>query len=158
MATPHPPLCAVILIINDDNQVLVSSRRYNSRMLNLPGGKVDPADVVGPPLLDVHNTLLNCAIREAFEETGIGLEAEDLELLYTNICEHQPDESGEQEPDSIAFTYLALQWSGEPHQREGEPPIRWVEWEDLLQNTPYPRYNQGVREAFIRFLKDSAHE
>ena len=160
MSIPAPPLCSLVLVEDEEGHILASSRRYNPRRLNLPGGKIDEEDVTGHPdhgrYYNIDNTLLNCAIRELREETGLHVELEDLVLLYTGVCTHNPIEDEEQEPDSICFTYLATKWSGTPKQPDGEPPIRWVTWEDLIKSTPYPEYNTQVLFAVSRWENTSS--
>lgn len=132
------PICAVVVVFNEDAEVIVSSRRYDSSRLNLPGGKADPED--GDQARDLSMTMLRCAARELREETGLYVELDDLELLHCGVC---VDEVGE-EPNAINFTYFARRVSGTAHSPEGEPPIQWVPWDELLDHTPYRAYNVTV--------------
>ena len=132
------PICAVILVLNDEGMVLVSSRRYSQTQLNLPGGKADPED--GDQAHDLRRTMLRCAARELREETSLLVEVEDLELIHCGIC---VDQVG-REPNAINFTFFARKVGGTPLAPEGEPPIKWVSWQDLVEHTPYRAYNRAL--------------
>lgn len=72
------PLSACIVIICKKNmgEFLVVRRKKDPSQLSLPGGKVDPGESV-----------IEAAIRETWEETGVRVEQKDLIPLYVGECE-----------------------------------------------------------------------
>lgn len=140
MADPLIPTCVCVVAVNTDGQVATSARRHDHNAWGLPGGKVDPED--GDP--SKFETLLQAAVRELEEETGLQTTTDDLEGLYTNVCY---DESGGGNPPAVTATFLAKTWSGTLQQREGEPPAAWNGWEVLLEAGAFRSYNQAVYDT-----------
>jgi len=71
-------LAACVLLVPDTDypeHVFAASRRDNHNAWGIPGGKQDP-----------HETNLDCAVREIYEETGFSLRPSELVPIYTGIC------------------------------------------------------------------------
>lgn len=61
--------------------------------------------------VDGNETLRQAAVREAYEEVGITIQPDDLQLVHVS---HRPSEHGE----IILFIFAALRWQGEPYNKE----------------------------------------
>lgn len=84
-------------------------RRYNTGhmdgMLGLPAGKID------------ENELPKAAVaREAFEEVGVVVKPQDLELVHIQYHSQSPEIGG----DYLNFYFLAHKWEGELRNAEPE--------------------------------------
>ena len=136
----HPmmdlPQAANMLIFNDDGLVLAVARKDNHSQFSLPGGKVEDDE-----------TLIQGAIREAKEETGVG--CVKAEPFFTKTCVGRADGS---RPGKIylATTFICTEWYGKPSAVEGAP-VKWVNPEELYApGQPYPEYNR----ALFTYLRD----
>lgn len=128
---------ACVLCLNSDGQPLMVRRKKDmilygvpTAAFGLPGGKVDPGE-----------TLEECAIREAKEETG--LDVFNLRQIY------QADDG----QGYLATCFLA-DWKGELSPREGEPPAQWGMWMGLFERSPFGKYNFDVFKAWKKYLGD----
>jgi 8-oxo-dGTP diphosphatase len=92
---------------------------------------------------DGNETMRNAMVREAFEESGVNLKPEDLELSVTmhRWC-------GDHE--RIDFFFLVNNWNGDPKNMEPEKcdDLSWFPLDQLPDNTiPY------IRQAIECHLK-----
>jgi ADP-ribose pyrophosphatase YjhB (NUDIX family) len=120
------------------NQVLLI-RRYNT-------GFADGQYSVPAGHLDGGETVIAAASREALEEVGVRIEAQDIE--FSSVM-HRMD--GEERVD---FFVNVRRWEGEPANTEPEKcdDIRWVDVNHLPANTiPYIRRALNSHEVGIRF-------
>ena len=116
-----------------ENQVLLL-RRFNTGFrdgeYSVPAGHMDGGE-----------TVMQAAVREAQEETGIHLEEKDL-TISTVMHRIEDDER-------VDFFLLVHKWQGEPFNAEPDKcdDLRWAEIDGLPENTvPY------VRQALANHL------
>ncbi len=121
---------ACLLLINPESGSLRVTTRRNSDLLGLPGGKLDPTD----------ETLLDCAIRETREETGIYVDSRETTFLYDALC---PGEVDYQTACFFAYNSV-INAMGE------EPDIKTflVDWDYFLDHCAFKAYNLAVRELY----------
>lgn len=120
------------------NQVLLI-RRYNT-------GFADGQYSVPAGHLDGGETVIAAASREALEEVGVHIEAQDIE--FSSVM-HRMD--GEERVD---FFVNVRRWEGEPANTEPDKcdDIRWVDVNHLPANTiPYIRRALNSHEVGLRF-------
>lgn len=120
------------------NQVLLI-RRFNT-------GFADGQYSVPAGHLDGGETVIAAALREAFEEVGLRL---DADCLHFSQVMHRLD--GEERVD---FFVEVSSWEGEPVNAEPDKcdEIRWVGLEDLPENTvPYVRQALRNHRNGIKF-------
>jgi len=109
-----------------ENQILLS-RRFNT-------GYADGQYSVPAGHLDGNETVIAAAAREAAEEVGLRLKAEDIQ--YSSVM-HRID--GDERVD---FFVDIQKWDNEPVNAEPDKcdELRWVDMNDLPHNTvPYVR-------------------
>jgi 8-oxo-dGTP diphosphatase len=124
--TKQAKLAAVALIFNDDKSKLLGvSRKDNSKLFGLPGGKVD-----------VGESMYEGVIREVREETGINLNSAAPIFIR---------EDGE----FVAAVYLATDYDGEVSTKEAGV-VAWITFEDLKQGA-FSEYNTKL-EQHLKFL------
>jgi len=116
-----------------ENQVLLL-RRFNTGFrdgeYSVPAGHMDGGE-----------TVMQAAVREAQEETGIHLEEKDL--TFSTVMHRIEDD------ERVDFFLLVHKWQGEPFNAEPDKcdDLRWAEIDGLPENTvPY------VRQALANHL------
>lgn len=121
-------IAAAYLVLRQGDSVLLS-RRYNTGFhdgeYSLPAGH-----------LDGNETLGQAAVREAHEELGIDLIAQNLTLIHVL---HRKETDGER----MNFFFAADVWRGEPKIREPNKcdELRWFVLSDLPANIiPYVQH------------------
>ncbi len=120
-------LAACVLILNDLNQVVLTTRR-NSSEVGLPGGKVDYGE-----------TSRQAAIRETKEETGIILDDEKLSECFSKLCEGEVD---------FITTCFIIKYNGEiPGGDEIGINSFWGDLNELVLNSPFKDYNLEMLES-----------
>jgi 8-oxo-dGTP pyrophosphatase MutT (NUDIX family) len=119
------PITAQIVIINKFDQVLCVSRKFDHNDFGLPGGKMETEDFSNPQYT---------AIRETFEETGINVKFEDMELIF---CIHKYG--------SLSFTYVVTNYTGEINHNEPHV-VKWGTWDDLIAGS-FGQYNKLVHDS-----------
>lgn len=67
---------------------------------------------------------LSCLIREAWEEAGLRIERQDVELVHVV---HHIDKAGDQ--PRMGLFFRARAWSGEPDVREPDKCTQWKFWD-----------------------------
>jgi ADP-ribose pyrophosphatase YjhB (NUDIX family) len=118
------PRFAVFLIFRQGNQILLLRRfntGHNDGNYSLVSGHVDEGE-----------SFIQAAIREADEEAGVKISAEDLSLAYVLHSRHSDD----------AVVYINLymnvgKWEGEIFNAEPEKcdDLSWFDMENLPENT-----------------------
>ena len=125
--TKQATLAAVALIFNKDKTKLLGvSRKDNSTLFGLPGGKVD-----------VGESMSEGVIREVKEETGLNVKSVAPIFLR---------EDGE----FVAAVYLVTDYEGEVSTKESGV-VAWITFEDLKQGA-FSEYNTKL-ETHLKFLK-----
>ncbi len=96
-------LASYVVLLNADKKVFMM-RRTNTEWCNgyynVPAGKVER-----------HETFIDTAIREAREEAGITVRAEDLELF---LVQNRHEGAQDKNPDWVDVFFLAHKWENEP--------------------------------------------
>jgi len=116
----------VHLFFIQDHKILLS-RRFNT-------GYRDGDYSVPAGHLDGGETVVGAAQREALEEVGVALAADDL--IFTGVMHRIEDE------ERVDFFVLVRKWPREPFNNEPEKcdDLRWVDLDALPVNTvPYVR-------------------
>lgn len=114
------PVSHLILIKNGK---ILLSRRFNT-------GYQDGNYSVAAGHLDGNETFINAMIREAKEEAGLDIKAEDLEVIHAMHRKSPPDER-------IDLFLKANKWQGEPKIMEPDKcdDLRWFPIDNLPANT-----------------------
>ncbi len=114
------------LVLLRDGWILMGERRnteFGAGQYHVPAGR-----------LEIDETIIDGIIREASEETGIELTAENIDLAFVMHFRGQSDR--------LSLFFTADRWSGEIENREPHKCAGW-EWipiADLPANTvPYAR-------------------
>lgn len=120
---------ACVLLVNEFKEVLAVSRKDNHHDFGLPGGKMEDSD----------KDIVETAIRELKEETGIRVLREDLELIYASHHDGM-----------MSMTFLAKSYSG--IIKHNEPHIAdWIE-PYHIEIGSFGKYNTQVLESYIDYL------
>lgn len=126
---------AVYLLLVRDNKVFLL-RRFNTGwsdgLYTLPAGHIDG-----------NESLTAAMCREALEETGVTIEAKDLQFVHAM---HR-----QSNVEYLDFFFTATKWQGEPYNAEPEKSddAGWFPLDQLPENTlPYVKqviadYQQG---------------
>ena len=124
--TKQAKLAAVALIFSEDKTKLLGvSRKDNSKLFGLPGGKVDEGE-----------SMSEGVIREVKEETG--LDVKSVSPIFLR-------EDGE----FVAAVYLVNDYDGEVSTKESGV-VSWITFEDLKQGA-FSEYNTKL-EQHLKFL------
>lgn len=118
-------IAACVLIINEENKVLGTSRRGKPDVWGLPGGKADP-----------NETSEEAALRELKEETGVVGDKNDLIFLYAADCY-----------GFMSTTYLLKKYEGLPQQVEDDISVEWIDWDKLMSGA-FSEYNTNLKNAY----------
>jgi 8-oxo-dGTP pyrophosphatase MutT (NUDIX family) len=121
-----------IVLVNEQNQILGVSRKYDHNDYGFAGGKIDEEDFL-PSISNDENinlmaALMKGAIRETKEETG--LDIFDLEVIYASHWNGK-----------MQWTFLA-KWSGEIYTEEPHV-VKWIDTKTLMQGS-FKEYNLEV--------------
>ena len=106
--------CVILINPNGDQSILAMTRKTDYHNIGFPGGKLEEGE-----------TPSEAAVRECFEETGLGLNKENLIPIYCGIANK-----------TESFAFLAAEFIGGkllPKSREGMP--LWVNYHMLFKNT-----------------------
>lgn len=120
--------CAIGIILNDINQVLISRRPPNKEgglLWEFPGGKVEPSETVPEALM-----------RELEEELGIQILDPQKLLEFTAYHYHDP---------ILLEVFLIRQFYGQPYGKENQP-ILWVDRKNLNEY-PFLEANSIIIDA-----------
>jgi 8-oxo-dGTP diphosphatase len=120
-----------VLILNESEDKVLMVRNADNDLWTLPGGAVEPGE-----------TLVQAAIREASEETGVSIEVGPLvsvnECTLTQYGEH-----------ALFFTFRARLMDGEPHVVRPRE-ILSVQWMDFNTANGYLTYHPGGIESLLQ--------
>jgi 8-oxo-dGTP diphosphatase len=113
-----------VLIVDEVRQRVLMVKNADNDSWTLPGGAVEPGE-----------TLVQAAVREAWEETGVRVRTGNL--VSVNECFLKKDDH-----HVLFFTFRAYITEGEPHiERPNE--ITAVEWIDFSLADRYLAYHPG---------------
>lgn len=106
-----------LLLVDRDGQVLFGHRQNT--------GFEDGAWHVPSGHLEAGESVVTALIREAKEEIGVGIAAEDVEFAHVM---HNSSSGGR-----VAFFFMVQRWAGAPENREPEKcsELRWFPLGDL---------------------------
>lgn len=138
MRTTFP--VTVHLFFFRENQILLI-RRFNT-------GYADGQYSVPAGHLDGGETVIAAAAREALEEVGVRIQAQDIE--FSSVMHRIEDQ------ERVDFFVRIRGWDGEPFNAEPEKcdEVRWVDRNDLPSNT-IPYIQQALNNHFqkIKFYE-----
>lgn len=80
-----------------------------------------------------------CLVREAWEEAGLVIEAEDVDLVHVV---HLVDAPGA--PPRLQLVFRARRWQGEPRLREPDKCVSWGWWPVDALPEPTVRYTRAA--------------
>jgi 8-oxo-dGTP diphosphatase len=133
------PYTACFVILMKDDKIAMVLRKNTGWMdgyYGLPAGK-----------LEYGETFTEGAIREAKEEAGVDIGAEDMRVVHVA---HRHGEEGETFMDWVDVYFGVDDWQGEPHNAEPEKSERldWLNINDLPENIVPPQ-----RDALTELAK-----
>ncbi len=111
---PERPIVGVGAVIVEDGQVVVVERSSEPRKgeWSIPGG-----------VLEVGETLRQCAAREALEETGLSVEPGEVLEVFDSIF---PDEQGRARYHYVLIDFLCRVVGGELRAGSDARQARWI--------------------------------
>lgn len=130
---PDRPLVGVGAVIVQDGRAVIVQRATEplKGQWSIPGG-----------LLEVGETLRQCAAREALEETGLRVEAGDVVEVLDSIY---PDPDGRTRYHYVLIDFLCRPVGGELRAGSDAAQVRWVRREELSNFT--------IAETALRVLR-----
>jgi 8-oxo-dGTP diphosphatase len=121
-----PAVC--VLLQKGDNILLLKRQNtgYKDGKYGFPGGSVDGDE-----------TILQAAIREAYEEVGVVIKEKDLDVIHVVHERYSDDPKVRYQGEAIVFLVRAYQWIGDPQIMEPNKcsEIKWCELENLPEET-----------------------
>jgi 8-oxo-dGTP diphosphatase len=135
---PDAPLVGVGAIIIDHERVLLVRRGKEplAGSWSIPGG-----------LLDIGETLSQAVVREAFEETGLTVEAGELLGVYDRIM---PDADQRTRYHYVLVDFLCRRISGELQAAGDAADARWFTSSELGQISLAEDTAEVIRLGFLR--------
>jgi 8-oxo-dGTP diphosphatase len=133
------PVTVHLLFFREDQVLLL--RRFNT-------GYADGQYSVPAGHLEGGETVMAAAAREAEEEVGLKIEANNMS--FSTVMHRIEDE------ERVDFFIYVDKWRGEPYNAEPDKcdDLCWVDVNELPQNTvPYVRQALGNHLAGIRFAE-----
>jgi len=130
----HQNIPASYLVLIKNGKILLL-RRFNT-------GYEDGKYSLVAGHVELGETFIQTIIREAEEEAGIILQAEDLEFVHMMHRNSRTDENNER----VDTFFLAKNWGGKIENKEPQKcdELSWFDLEDIPENTiPY------IREAIV---------
>ena len=134
------PVTVHLLFFREDQILLL--RRFNT-------GYADGQYSVPAGHLDGGETVMDAAAREAKEEVGIKIEADDM--TFSTVMHRM---EGNKEDERVDFFVYVHQWQGEPFNAEPDKcdDLCWVDINQLPVNVvPYVRRALGNHLAEVPF-------
>jgi 8-oxo-dGTP diphosphatase len=131
------PVTVHLLFFRGDQILLL--RRFNT-------GYADGQYSIPAGHLDGNETVTAAAVREAKEETGVRIEASDID--FSSVMHRNEGD------ERVDFFVHIRKWVGEPANTEPEKcdELRWVDLNELPQNTiPYVRRAIQNHINIVRF-------
>jgi 8-oxo-dGTP diphosphatase len=128
----------VYVLLERDGKIALGKRKnaFGAGHYSMPAGHIDPGE-----------TVMECAKRELFEETGIKA---DFEFRCARLLKPYSIDSVKAET-YVAFCVAAKNWKGEPKNKEPEKNEGW-EWFPL-KSLPKPLFPPV--EMLIECLKNN---
>ena len=128
-------LIALLALVNDNNEVLISLRNNNKEFdgyWEYPGGKVEGGE-----------TLEQCVIREIKEEINLDVSKNCIAPLTFAVDQHE-------ESQTILFLYICRKWEGSITSLLDQK-IKWVKPIDLTkyQMPPPNRFLNSVLRDWV---------
>jgi ADP-ribose pyrophosphatase YjhB (NUDIX family) len=111
---------AVSVVVTDDAGKILLIRRSDNGNWALPGGA-----------MDIGESLLQAAVRETREETGIGCEITGLAGIYTDPGHVILYTSNGEVRQEFSIVLTARATSGQPTPSSESSEVRWVTRDDL---------------------------
>lgn len=129
------PACVAVIIKNED-QILLLKRNNTGWMddfWGMPGGS-----------LELNESIAEAAARETYEEVGILINPEDLELVHVMHIRRGANK------DFLGFMFIAHEWKGIGENREPDhcSDVQWFNIHDLP-----PNFIPQTRRAFEQAQK-----
>ena len=112
-ALPRHSVSVTAVPIDDHGRALLVQRRDNGRW-EPPGG-----------VLELEETIEAGAAREAFEETGVEVEVQQLTGIYKNL-----------KLGAVALVFRARAISGDPHPTDESQDVRWFTRDEVIARVP----------------------
>ena len=114
------------ILLEKDGRILLGKRKnaFGAGYYSTPAGHIENGE-----------TVLQCAKRELFEETGI--DCDDFEFACVRIPKPYQINGVDANP-YVAFCVKAKNWNGDPKNMEPEKNEGW-EWHSL-KNLPHPLF------------------
>jgi 8-oxo-dGTP diphosphatase len=110
---PRHSVSVTAIPIDDQGRALLVQRRDNGRW-EPPGG-----------ILELDETIEAGAAREAFEETGVKVEVQQLTGIYKNL-----------RLGVIALVFRAKALSGQPHPTDEARDVQWLTRDEVIARVP----------------------
>ncbi len=135
---PDRPLVGVGAVIVQDGRAVIVQRATEplKGQWSIPGG-----------LLEVGETLRQCAAREALEETGLRVEAGEVLEVLDSIY---PDPDGRTRYHYVLIDFLCRPLAGELRAGSDAAQARWIAPDELEQFTIAPNALKVLRKALNR--------
>lgn len=132
----HRVYVASYLVLKHEGKILFQKRYggYMSGNYGLPSGHIEEGE-----------TARRAIVREAFEEIGVELQGNDLEVVHI-MHRKKPDR------EYIDFFITAQSWSGVPENKEPEKctELAWFDFDSLPENiVPEVKYALECMEQGI---------
>jgi len=127
---------ANVVVVNDKGEILVIRRTDNGN-LAVPGGG-----------MDLGESIVETAVRETKEETGIDVEITGIVGIYSNprhVIEYTSDGEVRQE-FSIVFTARPV--GGSPATSSESSEVAWVDPREVIKGRMHPSMRQRI-EHFL---------
>jgi 8-oxo-dGTP diphosphatase len=117
----------VYIFLERDGKILLGKRKniFGDGHYSTPAGHIEPGE-----------TVMECAGRELFEETGI--HAKGFEFICARLLKDY-EINGQKAHEYVAFAVRPKKWSGEPKLTEPDKTEKW-DWYpmDKLPNPMFP--------------------
>jgi len=131
------PVTVHLLFLRQDQILLLRrfSTGYRDGEYSVPAGHLDGGE-----------TVIRAAAREAQEEVGVQIEADDM--IFSSVMHRTEDD------ERVDFFVRVRKWQGEPFNAEPDKcdDLRWVDVNKLPVNTvPYVRRALGNHLGNIQF-------
>jgi 8-oxo-dGTP pyrophosphatase MutT (NUDIX family) len=126
-------LGAGILVFNNNGQILGTARRTDQTKFGLIGGKLDAGE-----------TFIQGAVREAFEETGLTINAENLHPVFKAY-----------DGPVLFLTFIlkdGIEADLKPQKQEGDVDVAWVSAYQIATGA-FPKYNLQLFKSLPENLK-----
>ena len=107
---------AVNVIVTDDLQRILMIRRSDNGNWAVPGGAIDLGE-----------SMLQAAVRETLEETGVQCEVTGLAGVYTDPRHVIHYTSNDEVRQEFSLVLTARPTGGEPRTSEESSEVRWIE-------------------------------